>query len=58
MNSKLVEQILSAVHVENPSDDYVRAIDIVSDVIINPNKYTEDEKIAVIPLESILINLT
>jgi len=52
MNSNLVEQILSAVHVENPSDDYVRAIDIVSDVIINPNKYTEDEKIAVIPLET------
>ena len=52
MRNKLIEQVLESLKVKNISKNYIQAIDITSDVIINPQKYTRNNKVAVIPLET------
>ena len=63
MNNNLVEQILVALNVENICDDYVKAIEIISDAIIHPKRHTHGNKVAVIPLnpgggKSVITNIS
>jgi ABC-type glutathione transport system ATPase component len=52
MENQLTEQIISAIKLEDISESYMKAIEIVSDVIINTGNYTVNDKIAVVPLET------
>ena len=52
MKSNIVEQVLTALRVEGSCTGYAKTIGIISDAIIYPQKYTHDNMIAVVPLET------
>jgi len=52
VKKQLIEQIISSLKMENICNDYIKSIDIVTNVIISPEKYTQGNKVAVIPLET------